>query len=114
AFHELALRRADLGDARGVQQPAPDLGFELTPQRINVAQQAHVRGMLEIAEADDAGRSVRGTAVVSRLIPLDAEHTNAPDREAVQRRAAHHSKPDHDHVEARHLVPRSPKASTLL
>src|SRR5262249_20447463 len=85
------------GEERGA-----GLGRELLAQRIDVAQQAHVRGMLEIAEPDDARGAMRGAAVVSWFVLLDAEHADALDSEAVQRRAAHHPKPDHDHVEARH------------
>src|SRR5689334_21595269 len=59
---------------------------------------------------------MRGAAVVSGVVLLDAERTNTADREAVQRGAAHHPQPDHDHVEACHFMPRfrsAPLTATL-
>jgi hypothetical protein len=59
SLDEIALRRADLNDPRAVEKPAPALLLQLPPERIGPAQKRDVRGMLEIAQPDDAGCAVR-------------------------------------------------------
>ena len=53
--------------------------------------------MLEIAEPDDAGFSMRRAAVVTGHETLDPEHAHATARQLIERRAAHCAEPaDHD------------------
>ena len=97
-----AVGRADLEDAGDVKQPLPRGRFELAPQRIGVTHQRDVGGMLEIADPEDAGRAMRGAAVMPRREALEPQHPHAAAGEMKQRRAAGRSQPAHHHIEIRH------------
>src|SRR5579871_3832606 len=81
-----------------MQQRTAARGFKLAPQLIGPAQQRHVRGMLEIAEADDAGEAVRGAPVVPGREALEPKHAQAAARQMIERRAPHRARSDDNHV----------------
>ncbi len=58
--------------------------------------------MLEIAQTNDPRCAVRGTPLVSRRIPFNAEHTLAAACQPLQSSAAHRAKPADDDVETPH------------
>src|SRR4051794_29806806 len=66
--------------------------------------------MLKIGEANNAARAMRGAALVSRSVTLDAEHAFASTREMIEGRAPHCAEPtDHD-IKNRHAASH-PRAS---
>lgn len=97
-----AIGRADLEDTGDVKEGPPRGRFELAPQRMGVAHQWDIGGVLEIADTEDAGRAVRGAAVVPRREALEPEHPHPAAGEMKQRRAAGRAQPAHHHVEIRH------------
>jgi hypothetical protein len=99
AMHQGAIGPPDFQNAGDGHQRTPARVFQLAPERISAAQQRHIGGVLEIAEADDAGRAVRGAAVVARREAVDPDGADVAAGEVVKGGAARRAKPDHGDVE---------------
>ena len=58
--------------------------------------------MLEIVEANDAGRAVGGAAIMPRCETINAKHIQASAGELAKSRASHHAKTTNDDVKTWH------------
>ena len=99
AAHQDAVGRADLGDPGDMEQLLPGGAFKFAPQLVGAVQKRHVGGMLPIGQPDDAGRAMRGAAIVAGREALEPEHAVAPAGDLVERRASHGAEPAHDDIE---------------
>src|SRR5262249_41614604 len=61
-----------------------------------------IRGVLEIAETNDAVCAMRGAAIVTGHKALDPEHAGAAPRQLLQRCTSHRAQPADDDVEMGH------------
>ena len=98
ALEDRTVLGARIHAAGDVKETLAGEAFELAPQLVRAPQERHVRGMLPIGEPDDAGEPVGGAVLMHEVEALEAEHPQAPAGEMEQRRAAHPSETQHDHI----------------
>lgn len=81
------MPRSAADDPPGISQftHLPALCLQLSPQAEGLAQQGHIRGMLEISRANDAAQPVAAALVVRRCsLRLQPQHRRAPPGQVVE------------------------------
>ena len=102
SFHERTTRAPELYDAGDVHQGTAPGSFELAPKDEGAASKGDIRGMLEIADAKDPGRSMRGATVMTVCESLDPQHPQAAPGKMQERGASGSAETAHDHIEFGH------------
>ena len=100
--HQSTMGRDDFDDSGHVQELSPCRFFELTPKRIGVSQQRHVRRMFEVAQAYDACFAVGRAAVIPRGITIQADDAHAAACQMISRRTTHGTKAADRDIEVGH------------